>query len=74
MFPRVRGLLDASGLTTEGLVEALLYKYGVLVLPGTSFPERAGEGHVRISFATSRDKLVEGARLIVEAAKRIASR
>ena len=69
MFPRVKGLLEASGLNVEQLVYKLLYDYGVLVLPGTSFPEKVGESHVRLSFATATRDVEEGARIIVEAAR-----
>ncbi len=73
MFPRVEGLLRSSGLTVEKLVEKLLYDYGVLVLPGTSFPYKVGEKHVRISFATATEDVVEGSRIIVEAARKLSS-
>ncbi len=71
MFPRVRGLLDKLGKPVEELVDLLLYEYGVLVLPGTSFPDKAGADFVRLSFATSTDNIIEGAGKIVEAARRI---
>ncbi len=71
MFPRVRGLLEKAGLSVEELVNKLLYEYGVLVLPGTSFPDKAGADFVRLSFATSMENIEEGARKIVEAAKNI---
>ena len=69
MFPRVKGLLERSGLDVHKLVEKLLYEYDVLVLPGTSFPERVGEDFVRISFATSMSDIEKGASRIVKAAK-----
>nr|MEB3851582.1 pyridoxal phosphate-dependent aminotransferase [Desulfurococcales archaeon] len=69
MFPRVRGLLDALGTDEDGLVRRLLEEKGVLVLPGTSFPDRAGAGHVRLSFATATEDIKEGAGLIVEFAR-----
>ena len=71
MFPRVRGLLEKTGMSVEELVNKLLYDYGVLVLPGTSFPDRAGADHVRISFATSMENIEEGARILVEASRKL---
>ncbi len=71
MFPRVRELLDKSGLTVEEFVRKLLYEYGIVVLPGTSFPGNVGRDYIRLSFATSRKDIEEGARIIVEATKKI---
>ncbi len=71
MFPRVAGLLEKTGLTVERLVEKLLHEEGVLVLPGTSFPEKVGRSHVRISFATSRREVDEGSRIISSFAERL---
>ena len=74
MFPRVRELLDRSGLTVEELANKLLYDYGVVVLPGTSFPESVGKDFIRLSFATSTDDIEEGAKIIVRASRELASR
>ncbi len=74
MFPRVSGLLEASGLNVHELVNKLLYDYGVLVLPGSSFPDKEGENYVRISFATSMEDIEEGARKIVEASRELSKR
>lgn len=68
MFPRVKKLLDSTGLKVHQLVEKLLYDHGVLVLPGTSFPGELGKDFVRLSFATSIRDIEKGARRIVEAA------
>ena len=69
MFPRVRGLLEKTGLDVGGLTNKLLYDYGVLVLPADSFPEKVGKDFVRLSFATSMENIEEGARKIVEASR-----
>lgn len=64
VFPDVRGVLRASGLTTQELADRLLGRYAVAALPGTAFG-RGGDGHLRFSFATSMDTLefaVEGVR------------
>ncbi|BAA81260.2 aspartate aminotransferase [Aeropyrum pernix K1] len=73
MFPRVAGLLRKTGLSVEQLAEKLLYSYGVLVLPGTSFPESVGREHVRLSFATATSDVKEGAEIIVRASRELSS-
>ena len=69
MFPRVKGLAEALGVDVDGLVKKLLYEHGILVLPGRAFPDKAGEWHVRISFATKTEDVREGARLLREIAE-----
>jgi len=71
MFPRVKKLLDATGLDVHKLVDKLLYDHGVLVLPGTSFPGELGKDFVRLSFATSMQDIEKGAKRIVDAAKKL---
>ncbi len=73
MFPRVRELLAKTGMNVEELVKNLLYEQGVLVLPGTSFPDTAGREYVRFSFATSRDNIKEGVERINAWARKILS-
>lgn len=67
MFPRVSRFLRKTGMSVEDLVYYLLYDHGVLVIPGTSFSDLIGGDHIRISFATKMDNVVEGSRIIVEA-------
>ncbi|MGC9072258.1 MAG: pyridoxal phosphate-dependent aminotransferase [Acidilobus sp.] len=70
MFPRASGLMKAIGATSVSeLVNRLLYERGVLVLPGTAFPDRAGAEYIRFSFATSMENIVEGVRRIAEFAR-----
>ncbi len=71
MFPRVKSLLKALNVDIDTFVMKLLDTKGVLVLPGKAFPDKAGLEHVRISFATSRKNIEEGAKLIVEFAEEI---
>jgi len=72
MFPRVSKLMNALGTrNVSELVNRLLYEKGVLVLPGTSFPDRAGAEFVRFSFATLIDNIVEGVRRIAEFAREV---
>lgn len=56
-FPRV----EAPGLTSQQIADALLAEYGVALLPGTAFGG-GGEGFLRLSFATAIDRLEEGIR------------
>jgi len=54
-FPNVTGV----PLPTEALADRLLDEAGVALLSGTAFGA-AGEGHLRLSYATSRERLAEG--------------
>jgi aspartate aminotransferase len=54
-FPNVTGV----PLATEVLADRLLDEAGVALLSGTAFGA-AGDGHLRISYATARERLAEG--------------
>jgi aspartate/methionine/tyrosine aminotransferase len=54
-FPNVTGV----PLPTEVLADRLLDEAGVALLSGTAFGA-AGEGHLRLSYATARPRLAEG--------------
>jgi aspartate/methionine/tyrosine aminotransferase len=56
-FPRVGG----TGLSSVELADRLLEEAGVVTLPGTGFGVE-GEGHLRLSYANSRENLREGLR------------
>ena len=71
MFPRVKKLLEETGMNVEDLVKKLLYDYGIVVLPGTSFPGNTGKDYIRLSFATSTKDIEEGAKIIVKATKEL---
>ena len=60
IFPRVASLLEQLGMSTEEFVDHMLEQRGVVMLPGTVFPEKAGEGFVRLSYAVSVEKIREG--------------
>lgn len=60
MFPRVQKLLDTLSLTEEELANRLLEEVGVVVIPGTAFPDKAGKGFIRFSYATSKMNIKEG--------------
>jgi aspartate/methionine/tyrosine aminotransferase len=54
-FPNVSGV----PLPADVLAERLLDEAGVALLSGTAFGA-AGENHLRLSYATSRERLAEG--------------
>ena len=66
-FPNVADATRAAGITCAQLATKLLHEYGVALLPGTAFGA-AGEGHLRLSFATgprrSRARAHAGARVL----------
>ena len=74
MFPRVSRLLSEAGLDVEQLSHKLLHDYGVVVLPGTSFPDKIGKDFIRLSFATSTKDIEEGAKIIVRASRELAGK
>jgi len=65
VFPKVDTSLRSSELSERILKEA-----SVAVTPGSAFGE-AGEGHIRISYAASRETLTEGVRRIGEVLARL---
>ncbi len=50
--------IKETGMTSEEFSEWLLNKAKVVVIPGTAFGKN-GEGYVRISYATKKEKLIE---------------
>ncbi|BAA29863.1 pyridoxal phosphate-dependent aminotransferase [Pyrococcus horikoshii] len=62
VFPNISG----TGMSSEKFSEWLLEKARVVVIPGTAFG-RMGEGYVRISYATSKEKLIEAMNRIEKA-------
>ena len=60
MFPRVKKVLEMLNMDVVTFVNTLLEEKGVLVLPGTSFPDKAGREFVRLSYSVSRDSIIEG--------------
>lgn len=68
-FPDLRAALAQSGQRVDVFAERLLQDHGVAALAGTAFGPR-GAGHLRISFAASRETLehaVAGVRACLEA-------
>jgi aspartate/methionine/tyrosine aminotransferase len=62
--------ISAVGLSSQEFADKLLEEEGVALLPGTDFGAN-GEGHVRISFATSQENLNEGLSRIKRFALRV---
>jgi aspartate aminotransferase len=62
VFPNITG----TGMTDREFSDFMLEKAGVALLPGTDFGE-AGEGHVRLAFTTSEEKIMEGLRRMKQA-------
>ncbi|WP_236698168.1 pyridoxal phosphate-dependent aminotransferase [Pyrodictium occultum] len=71
IFPRVAKVLEEIGMSTEEFVDHLLYSRGVVTLPGTVFPEKAGEGFIRLSYAVSVEKIREGVGRIREEVEKL---
>jgi aspartate/methionine/tyrosine aminotransferase len=68
VIPGIGGL--PNGLTARAFANRLL-DHGVACLPGTDFG-KYGEGHIRISYAASRDQLTEALRRIRAAVEELA--
>ena len=68
-FPNVQGL----GMKSSELASLLLAEAGVALLGGTSFG-RFGEGYLRLSYATSMQKLEEGISRIAATAEKLLMR
>jgi len=65
VFPRVD-----VGMESAPLAERILKEANVAVTPGSAFGE-AGEGHLRLSYAASRETIVECIHRIADILKRI---
>ncbi len=55
LFPNVR----SYGVTSEAMADYLLQHAGVAVVPGSAFGAE-GEGHIRISYCTELERVIEG--------------
>ncbi len=72
MFPNVEEAIAKTGMkNSKEFADTILEKYGVVILPGTAFPDRAGEGFIRFSFATSFEDIKEGAARIKQAVEEL---
>jgi aspartate/methionine/tyrosine aminotransferase len=69
VFPDISG----TGLTGAELADKLLHEAGVCVLAGTAFGH-TGTGHIRISYANSRENLTEALTRIRSLVERLPAR
>lgn len=60
VFPNVSRILSKCKIDVERFVNHLLLKYGVVVLPGTAFPDKFGKDFIRLSFAVDLKTIEEG--------------
>jgi len=65
--------ISATGLTGAELADKLLHEAGVCVLAGTAFGH-TGTGHIRISYANSRENLAEALTRIRSLVERLPTR
>ncbi|MCC6021730.1 MAG: pyridoxal phosphate-dependent aminotransferase [Desulfurococcaceae archaeon] len=66
IFPNVGKVLNELNITVEEFVNRLLISKGVVVLPGTAFPETYGKNFIRLSFAVDFTSIEEGVKRIKE--------
>jgi aspartate aminotransferase len=66
VFPNVGKVLNELNITVEEFVNRLLISKGVVVLPGTAFPETYGKNFIRLSFAVDFTSIEEGVKRIKE--------
>lgn len=66
VFPRIAEALKRTGMKMDEFIFSLLREKGVLILPGKSFSERYGSEFVRFSYATKRENIEKGTKLIKE--------
>jgi aspartate/methionine/tyrosine aminotransferase len=64
VFPNIKG----TGRTSQQFADLLLQEHGVACLSGTAFGQY-GEGHLRLSYATSLENIGEGLKRIDAAAR-----
>jgi aspartate aminotransferase len=50
VFLNIKEILEERRLSTEEFAMQLLKKTGVVVLPGSAFPHKAGRGYLRVSY------------------------
>ncbi|MCD6278859.1 MAG: pyridoxal phosphate-dependent aminotransferase [Desulfurococcales archaeon] len=74
VFPRIKKVLEETGLSVEEFVEQILYNKYVVTLPGTAFPDKAGKEFIRLSFATSFEAIEEGISRLKEGVEELLSK
>ncbi len=67
LFPNVRGLMGRLRVgSTDELARRILFEAGVVLLPGTAFPLRGGDGYLRVSYVLPIERIREGFRRVRE--------
>ena len=64
-FANVKPVLAATGMNSKELCMDILKNTGCVTVPGSGFGE-CGEGFIRITYATSDEKIIEGMKRIKE--------
>jgi aspartate aminotransferase len=50
-FTNISQIIEDSGRSTEEIAITLMEEAGIVVLPGSAFPDTGGEGYLRLSYA-----------------------
>jgi aspartate aminotransferase len=67
LFPNVRELMGRLRVgSTDELARRILFEAGVVLLPGTAFPLRGGDGYLRVSYVLPIERIREGFRRVRE--------
>lgn len=60
IFPNIKEILEQRDVSTGEFAMQLLKETGVVVIPGSAFPHKAGEGYLRISYTLPKKELEKG--------------
>ncbi len=60
IFPNIKAILEGVKMSTEAFAIRLLKETGIVVLPGPAFPNEAGAGYLRFSYALPIEKIKRG--------------
>ena len=60
IFPNIKEILEERKFSTEEFAMQLLEKTGVVVLPGSAFPHKAGKGYLRVSYVLPMKDIKKG--------------
>ena len=60
IFPNIKTILEGVKMSTEAFAIRLMKETGIVVLPGPAFPNEAGAGYLRFSYALPIEKIRRG--------------
>jgi aspartate aminotransferase len=60
IFPNMSKIMQRVGLNSREFAIKLIREAGVVTIPGTVFPDKAGEGFIRLSYAVNEGDIEEG--------------